>query len=300
MNNHPLQLSVCIVTYQAHAYLRQCLDTFLKEIGNVSHEIIVVDNGSRDGTLEMLSNDYPQVFVLQNDANEGFTRPINKAMRQSSGQFVALLNPDTITLPGAFQNLIQFMQENPGVGICGPKVLNEDRTLQGPCRRGEPRPLAMIGYFFRLGRLFPMNERLNEYLLSYLDENENHAVAGVAGSCMLVRRAVIDRIGYLDERFFAYQEDADYCRRARDDGWLVYYVPSAQIIHFGGRGGSRVKPWRSIVEWHLSYFRYYRKHLAKDYWFLFNWLYYGIIAAKLTYAMLANLLRRQRFAGPRR
>jgi GT2 family glycosyltransferase len=295
-----LDLSICIVSFQARAFLRQCLVSLIKETSDISKEVIVVDNGSSDGTEEMLIAEFPDVQLIKNANNTGYTFPMNQALRASSGRYIVQLNPDTIILPGAFQNLIGFMEQNSRAGICGPKVLNDDGTLQGPCRRGEPRPLAVVGYTFRLGRLFPKNKVLNEYLLSYQDENETHLVAGVSGSCMVIRREVVDQIGYLDERFFAYQEDADYCRRTRDAGWQVFYVPTAQIIHYGGRGGSRVQPWRSILEWHLSYFRYYRKHLARDYIFLFNWLYYCVIGSKLAYALLANLFRKKRFAGPQR
>jgi GT2 family glycosyltransferase len=108
-------------------------------------------------------------------------------------------------------------------------------------------------------------------LLNYLDEDEINPVGGVSGSCMLMRREMIEQIGYLDERFFAYQEDTDICHRARQVGWVVYYVPTSQIVHYGGQGGTRVEPYRSILEWHRSYWLYYQKSLAKDYFFLFNW-----------------------------
>jgi hypothetical protein len=107
---------------------------------------------------------------------------------------------------------------------------------------------------------------------------------------------VIEQIGYLDELFFAYQEDADFCFRARQANWQVMYYPEAQIIHYGGQGGSRVEPYRSIYQWHRSYFLYYRKTFAKDYFFLFNWLYYLAMLFKLLFALLANALRRGKFA----
>ena len=117
---------------------------------------------------------------------------------------------------------------------------------------------------------------------------------------MLIRREVIDEIGYLDELFFAYQEDADYCLRARQAGWQVYYNPEAQITHFGGQGGSRVQPYRSIWAWHKSYFLYYRKHFAGDYFFLFNWLYYVAMGVKLLMALLKNALSGKAFGGDRK
>jgi GT2 family glycosyltransferase len=117
---------------------------------------------------------------------------------------------------------------------------------------------------------------------------------------MLIRRTLVEQIGYLDEDLYAYQEDTDFCWRARAAGWLVYFFPQAQIIHYGGQGGSRVEPYRSIIEWHRSYWIYYRKHLAKDYFFLLNWLYYLLMLVKLVITLTVNFLRKDKFAGPKR
>jgi GT2 family glycosyltransferase len=295
-----LDLSVCIVTYKARDMLESCLQSLYENSSKLNLEVIVSDNGSDDGTVEMLQREFPAVHILENDQNLGFAKPMNQALRASQGNYALLLNPDTMVLPNAFDRLIDFMESHPGVGICGPKVLNSDYTLQKPCRRGESRPWAVISYFTGLARLFPKSKFFGEYLMSYMDENETHAVAGVAGSCMLIRRELFEQLGYLDELFFAYQEDADYCHRARQAGWKVYYLPEAQIIHYGGQGGSRVDPYRSIIEWHKSYWLYYHKNLASDYFFLFNWVYYLAMVVKLISALLINFFRREKFAGPRR
>lgn len=281
------------------SYLQDCLQS-LAENTSALYEIIITDNGSTDGTQAMLAAKFPQVKLIQNLQNDGYTRPMNQALQLGRGRYLAQLNPDTLVLPAALDNLITFLDTNPQAGICGPKVLNRDQTLQKPCRRGEPRPWAVLSYFLGLSTIFPKSRLFGEYLMSYKDENETHTVGGVSGSCMLVRREVVDRIGYLDERFFAYQEDADYCFRARQAGWKVYYYPQAQIIHYGGMGGSRVQPYRSIYEWHRSYFMYYRKNLAQDYFFLFNWLYYLVMGVKLLFSLGLNFIRRDKFAGSRK
>lgn len=295
----PCDVSVCTVTLHARDYLRDSLHS-LAENTRVSYEIIVVDNGSFDGVVEMVQDEFPQAHFIQNQANTGFTRPYNQAMRQATGRYLLILNPDTLILPQAIDRLVTYLDEHPEAGVVGPKVLNPDRTLQKPCKRGEPRPLAVFAYFIGLDRRFPNNQRLNEYLLSYLDENQTHSVAGVSGSCMLIRREVIERIGYLDEALYAYQEDADFCRRTRDAGWQVVYYPQAQIVHFGGQGGSRVQPYRSIFAWHRSYYIYYRKYLAHEHIFLFNWFYYGLMAGKLVLTLAINLFRQKKFIGGKR
>jgi len=290
-------LSICIVTYQTRSYLQACLRSIYQHPPNGKYEIIVVDNHSDDGTLEMLKDEFPEVGVIENAGNLGFTAPMNQALRRGEGKYLLQLNPDTLVHPQAFNSLIDFMESQPEVGICGPKVLNTDGTLQKPCRRGESRPWAVFTYFLGLSSLFPKSKLFGEYLMNYKDEDETHEVAGVSGSCMLIRREVINQIGYLDERFFAYQEDADYCFQARRSGWMICYVPTARITHYGGQGGSRVQPYRSIYEWHRSYWLYYRKNLAGDYFFLFNWLYYLAMLVKLAITLFANLVRKEKSAG---
>lgn len=294
-----IDISVCIVTYHVRDLLRDCLES-LYQNSSVKLEVIVVDNGSQDGVVEMLHQEYPQICLVENPDNAGYTRPMNQALRLGRGRYLLQLNPDTLILPEAIDRLVAFMDQHPDVGICGPKVLNRDRTLQKPCRRGEPRPWAVLTYFLGLSALFPHSPLFSQYLMTYLDEDEIHAVDGVAGSCMLARRALVDQIGYLDERYFAYQEDADFCFRARQTGWKVFYVPEAQIIHYGSLGGSRVQPYRSIYEWHRSYYIYYRQHLAKDYFFLLNGFYYLAMGIKLLWALGVNFLRTDKFAGSRK
>jgi GT2 family glycosyltransferase len=294
-----VDLSVCIVTFQARHLLQDCLNSLFKHTG-LNFEVIVVDNGSKDGVKEMLEEQYPQVIFIENKHNTGYTRPMNQALRQASGRYLLQLNPDTLILPNALTNLVAFMDNHKEVGICGPKVLNRDLTLQKPCRRGESTPWAVISYFTGLAKLFPNNKLFGQYLMSYIDEDEIHTVAGVAGSCMLIRRQVVDQIGFLDERFFAYQEDADYCLRARKAEWKVYYMPEAQIIHYGGMGGSRQDPYRSIFEWHRSYFQYFQKNLADNYFFILNWLYYLAMIIKLLFTLLINVFQRDKFAGSRK
>jgi GT2 family glycosyltransferase len=314
-----IDLSICIVTLNACDYLRNCLRSiceqpnYLNWVGDASPapgeqigisvlniELIVVDNGSSDGTIDMLQSEYNAVHIIRNDNNLGFARPVNQALHTGQGRYLLMLNPDTIVLPGAFNELVAYLEVHPEAGICGPKVLNRDGTLQKACKRGVSRPWATISYFLGLSALFPKSKFFGGYLLNYLDEDEIHEVDGVSGSCMLIRRQVIDQIGYLDERFFAYQEDADYCFQANKMGWKVVYLPTAHIIHFGGQGGSRVQPYRSIFEWHRSYYLYYRKNLAGDYIFFFNWFFYFLMGFKLALALLSNAFRANKFAGPRR
>jgi len=293
-------LSLCIPTRQARALLRDCLQSIYANTHQVSFEIIVVDNHSCDGTLEMLRDEFPTVRVIANDFNAGYTKPTNQALRVSTGRYALLLNNDTVILPDALDRLVEFADAHPDAGIVTPKVLNRDGTLQKQCRRSFATPWDLFCYFSGLSTLFPKSPLFARYLVTYRDENETHAVDAVSGSCMLIRRAVLEQIGLLDERFFAYQEDADFCFRAKQAGWQIYYYPGAQIIHYASQGGSRINAYRSIYEWHKSYFLYYRKNLAARYVFLFNWFYYAVMVLKLGSALLVNLFRKEKFAGSRK
>ncbi|MBI5033443.1 MAG: glycosyltransferase family 2 protein [Chloroflexi bacterium] len=295
-----LDLSICIPTLQAKTLLRECLQSIDAHTHTAQFEIIVVDNNSQDGTIEMLRSEFPSVCLIANASNFGFAKPVNQAIQRSQGRYVLLLNNDTLVLENALDQLIAYADAHPEIGICGPKVLNRDGSLQKQCRRSFATPWDLFCYFSGLATIFPKSSLFARYLMTYKGENEIHAADAISGSCMLIRRAVLDQIGLFDERFFAYQEDADFCFRAKRAGWQIYYYPPAQIIHYASHGGSRVNPYRSIFEWHRSYFLYYRKNLASRYIFLFNWFYYLVMAIKLGVALLVNLFRKEKFAGSRK
>lgn len=294
-------LSICIVTLNAKQYLRNCLESIKNHASGLAYEVIVVDNGSTDGTLEMLQENYPEISTIANQENLGFTRPNNQAIQiAKSEKYILLLNPDTIVYASSLQNLLGFAEQHPQGGVFGPKVLNGDGTFQKHCKRGEGRPWETFSYFLGLSKIFPTVKLFSGYLQTHLDENQTHEVPAISGCCMMIRRETLNNIGGLDEDLFAYQEDTEYCVRARKAGWKVYYTPVSQITHFGGKGGSRAQPYKAIYKWHHSYYIYYNKHLAKDYFFLFNWFYYLVMLLKLCFTLLINLFRQEKYAGPNR
>jgi GT2 family glycosyltransferase len=295
-----VDLSICIVTYKAREYLRGCLDSLRANPPTLPYEILIIDNGSNDGTLEMLRDHYPEARLTCLGSNEGYTRPMNIALRQGEGKYLLQLNPDTVILPGTLDTLHAYMENHPECGICTPKVLNRDGSMQWQCRRSEARPWDVITYFTRLSQLFPHNPRFAGYLMTYRNPDETYAVQAVSGSCMFMRRTLIEQIGYLDGRYFAYQEDTDFCLRARRAGWQVVYHPAAKIIHHGAEGGTRVHLYRSAFEWHRSYYYYYSRWFAPDYFFLFNWLFYILMAGKLVLAMLKILLSRDKYPSTKK
>ena len=260
-----MTVSFSIVNLNSGSHLYNCIKVLPESISDIAYEIIVVDNGSRDQSIQMLREHYPHVRIIKNLRNEGYTKAINMSLRESIVDMIVLLNPDTIPQAGAVSKMIEYMVSNSKVGICGPKVLNMDGSFQKSCRRGIARPGAVFSYFLGLSRLYPNDVRYTGYHLDHIDENLITEVGGVSGSCMLIRREVVDQIGYFDERFFAYQEDSDYCLRASQKGWNIIYYPDAVVYHIGGAGGSNSYPMRAIYEWHRSYYLYYHKHFAVDY-----------------------------------
>ena len=290
-------ISICIISYNTRQLLADCLRSIQASGTHRSYEIIITDNGSTDGSLEMLQTEFPEVQVIRNISNLGYTVPMNQALRLALGRYLVQLNPDTLVQPGLFDTLADYLEANPQVGILSPKVLNRDGTLQYQCRRSAARPRDALSYMLHLDRLFSKSQRFGGYLMTYMDANATHEAEAVSGSCMMIRREVVEGIGYLDEAIFAYQEDTEFCFRARKAGWKVVYLPTASIIHFGGQGGSKNQPYRGVIEWHRSYFYYYRKHLAKDYFFLFNWLFYTLMGVKLGVSLVATFFRKEKHVG---
>ncbi len=211
-------ISICIPTLNARTVIRDCLRSIHANMQKASFEIIVVDNNSQDGTVEMLKDEFPTVQLIVNDHNEGFTRPSNQALQASCGSYALLLNNDTLIQRHALDRLIEFAYAYLEIGNVSPKVLNRDGTLQKQCRRSFATPWDLFCYFSGLSYLFPNSPLFARCLVTYLDENETQSVDAVSGSCMLIRREVMNQIGLLDERFFAYQEDTDYCFPAKQAG----------------------------------------------------------------------------------
>ena len=293
-------LSLCMVTYKARAVLEDCLESIYGQPHKVTFETILIDNDSQDGTAEMVRDKYPQVRYVQNDSNVGFQIATNQALRMAEGRYLMWLNNDTIVQPGAFDALVAFADAHPKAGIVGPKVLNKDGTLQKQCRRGDPTPWNVLAYFSGLWRLFPRSRFWSGYLVGYSPDDETVEVDSCSGAAMMVRREVMDDVGPIDESFLYGGEDLDYCYQVRRKGWTNYYYPGARIIHLGGQGGSRRRPYRLTYEFHRSMVLYYRKNLTGRYPFPLVWLIYAGIYAHLAFAMARNLIRRDKVPGGRK
>lgn len=273
------RLSIIIVNYNAGHYLENCLRSIYAETKRIPFDIWLVDNNSKDASLSMVRRNYPLVNLIENKENIGFARANNDAIRKCTGDYVLLLNPDTLILENAIEKMVKFLDENTRTGIAGSKVLNEDGTLQLACRRSIPAPGVAFFRLTGLSRLFPNSKTMAKYNLTYLDPDKPHEVDAVSGAFLMIRRKVIDKIGTLDENFFMYGEDLDFCVRTKKAGWFVMYFPGAQIIHHKGEC-SRTNSRKAAFEFYRAMYLFHKKHFARDYWPTTNFIIYTGIFLK--------------------
>jgi GT2 family glycosyltransferase len=252
--------SVVIVNYHSEALLRACLESLPSSAGPLSLEVIVVDNSATARASGVLEG-WPEVRLIEAGGNVGFARACNLGMGAARGRQLLLLNPDTVAHPGAVATLSRHLDASPEAGAVAARLLNPEGTLQYSCRRF-PRPLSIFfGRYSLLTRLFPGNAVSSDYLYLDWDHAQVRPVDWASGACLMVRRDVFERVGGLDEGYFLFVEDMDWCRRIRDAGHEVVYVPQAEVTHRIGASRGPVPAW---VTWerHRSMLRYIRKHFG--------------------------------------
>jgi O-antigen biosynthesis protein len=229
-----MELSVIIVNYNVKHFLEQCLHSVLKASKTISSEIFVVDNNSVDGSTQLVKEKFPQVHLIENKENIGFSKANNQAIRLAKGKYILLLNPDTVVEEDTFIKIIRFMNEHPNAGGLGVKMIDGKGNFLPESKRGLPTPWVAFSKMFGLSKLFPKSKKFGKYHLSYLDENETHEVEVLAGAFMLMRKETLNKVGLLDETFFMYGEDIDLSYRITQGGYKNFYFPETTIIHYKG------------------------------------------------------------------
>lgn len=257
-----LDLSITICSWNTVSDLEKCLASLESVQNEANFEVIVVENNSEDDSEEMVRTKFGWVKLLPQSVNLGFTKGHNLALGHAMGEILALLNSDTIVHPGAIAEIVKFIRSTPDAGVVGPKLLNTDGSLQMSCRRF-PKPMAAAFRNTLLGRLFPNNKFTADYLMADSDHESVRTVDWVSGAALFISKRLYDEIGGLDEEFFMFSEDVDYCRRCWNAGFKVYYLPSAVITHAIGRSTDKA-PNRMIAQFHRSMYRYYVKHDVPD------------------------------------
>ncbi len=275
-------LSIVIVSWNAKKFVDECLES-LRAFGSKPNvEIFVVDNASTDGTPELVRNSYPEVKLIENPDNVGFARANNIAIRQSTGRFVALINSDVRVLDGCLEKMVSFMESHPKVGVSGPRMIGPS----GVSARSYMSAPTLWRCFCRalaLDVAFPNSTVLGSYTMPYFKRDQTADVDILNGWFWMTRREALDQVGLLDETFFMYGEDIDWCKRFRDAGWGVVYFPEAESIHYGGASSARA-PVRFYIEMQRANLQYWKKHFSR----LSQFAFVGIVLLHETLRLSVN------------
>lgn len=290
-----IDLSIVIVTYNSFETIKQCVDSVEKTIKKNSFEIVVIDNDSKDDTSELARNlekQYKNLLFIKNKENCGFSKANNIGIKHTSGRFLLFLNPDTLVYKNTIDGMIDFMDKTTNAGAATCFVELKNGKLDDSCHRGFPTPWRSSCYFMGLSRLFPKSKLFAGYNMTYLDLEKTHEIDSLAGSFMITRREVGEKLGWWDEDFFFYGEDLDFCFRIKQLGYKVYFVPSYRALHYKGVSSGIKKVSKEISkatrETRLFATRhrfnamriFYNKHYEERYPKVVTWLVYKAIDLK--------------------
>ena len=261
-----MDLSVVVVTYQSRDHILGCLDSLAASVranegsaAPLAWECVVLDNDSRDGTPEHVERGAPWARLVRTGANLGYAKAVNRGIAATRGAMVLVMNPDCVWHPGAIHTLADWLGSHPRCGIAAPRILNPDGTVEWSVRAYPDGFAFLFNRYSLLTRLWPGNPWSRRYLLLDWDHASARSVDWVSGAAMLVRRTAIDAVGGMDEEFFMFNEDVDWCRRMNDAGWTVDYVPAASVMHHIGASKGLISN-RVILERHRGMIHYFRKH----------------------------------------
>ncbi|MDI6738788.1 MAG: glycosyltransferase family 2 protein [Candidatus Edwardsbacteria bacterium] len=254
-------LSVVIVTWNSARYISQCLDAVLPQAAGA--ELFVIDNHSTDQTPEILAQYGTRVRVILNRSNRGFASAANQGMAVARGQYLLLLNPDAVLRPGALDSMTAFMDAHPETGALGPQLLNPDSSIQPSCREF-PGPIHCLYEFTGLSALFPRHRRFGSWRMGYFDHASLREVDQPMGACLMISRAALGKVGRLDQQNFPmFFNDVDWCYRARQAGFKIYFYPEARALHYKGVSIKKARLAMTVAS-HQSLARFLLKHHAKS------------------------------------
>lgn len=253
-----MDVSIIIVNWNTRELLQDCLTSVYERTGDIEYEIIVVDNGSTDSSVEMVKKNFPLVNVIENAENLGFARANNIGIKAGKGRYICLINSDITILDDCFGKLMKFMDSNPGAGMAGPKILNADLTIQHSCRHF-PSIWNNLCQSLGLNHLFPKSAFFSDWIMDYWSHDSIRSVDALSGCFWMTRRKALEEVGLLDEDFFIYGEDLDWCKRFRKAGWDIVFYPEAEAIHLGG-ASSAAAPVKFYIEMQKADLQYWRKH----------------------------------------
>lgn len=284
-----MKLSIVIVNYNVKYFLEQCLHAVRKAIRNMDAEVFVVDNNSVDGSLEMIHQKFPDVTLIANKENVGFSVANNQAIKQSEGEYVLLLNPDTVVEDDTFAKVVQFMDEHPDAGGLGVKMVDGKGHFLPESKRGLPTPSVAFYKIFGLSKIFPKSRVFGKYHLGYLDKEEVHEVEILSGAFMLLRKSILQKTGLLDETFFMYGEDIDLSYRIIKAGYKNYYFPNTRIIHYKGESTKKASV-NYVIVFYKAMIIFAKKHFSVKNARMFSFLINLAVYFRASIALLNRFL----------
>lgn len=289
-----MKLSVIIVNYNIKYILEQCLHSVYAAIQNIDAEVFVVDNNSVDGSCAMIAEKFPWVQLIENKENVGFSKANNQAIRISQGEYVLLLNPDTVVEEDTFTKTTQFMDEHPNGGGLGVSMIDGKGKFLPESKRGLPTLAVSFFKMFGFHKVFPHSKRFNYYYLGHLSNNEVHEIEILSGAFMLLRKSVLDSIGLLDEEYFMYGEDIDLSYRIIKAGYKNYYYPHATIIHYKGESTKKAS-FKYVMVFYKAMEIFARKQLHMKKYSLYSLFIHTAIWVRALMAMLSRILKKVLF-----
>ncbi len=285
-----MKLSIVIVNWKTKELTAAAIASVFEQTKALLFEVILIDNNSADGSVEALRSQFPQIIIVENATNLGFGKANNQGMRLAKGQYIMLLNSDTVVLDRALEKMVAYLEEHSDVMMIGPKVLNADHTFQHACRRMLPTPLSSFYHLFGLVKIFRKSARVNAYKGYNREPNVTEPVEALSGAAMMFRREVFEATGGFDERFFMYGEDLDFSKQVFDRGWKTMFVHTAEIIHYGG-ASSKKRRTKSIVNFYDAMWLYYDKHWGTKHNVFLKAAVWSGIKTRLGLALLQNICK---------
>ncbi|RME14118.1 MAG: glycosyltransferase, partial [Bacteroidetes bacterium] len=286
-----MDVSVIIVNYNVKYFLEQCLRSVLNARDGLNIEVIVVDNHSVDGSVPLIKEKFPDVVLIENKENVGFSRANNQGIRIAKGKYVLLLNPDTIVQEDTLKKCFDFMEKHPEAGATGVKMVDGKGNFLPESKRGLPTPMVAFYKIFGLSKLFPKSKIFGQYHLTYLDNQQTHVVDVLSGAFMFIRREVLDKIGGLDEDYFMYGEDIDLSYRIMQAGYKNYYYPETSIVHYKGES-TRKSSVNYVIVFYKAMVIFADKHFSNTYARFFHLLIYAAIYLRAGISILYRIIQK--------
>ena len=275
-----MDLSIIIVNWNTRQLLDDCLVSIYRETQNITFEIFIIDNASADGSAKMVEKKYPNVRLIKNTKNNGFAAANNQAIRQASSRYILILNPDTVILENALDKGVEVMDKRRDFSILGTKTFNKNMARQKTVA-SSPNLLSQIFLLTKLRHFFPKSKIIKKYQRFDFDYNKESYVDQIQGSFMLIRKEVLDNIGFFDENFYIWFEEVDFCLRAKKAGYKILFSPNIKIIHYGGESFKQVMTLKKQRMYNRSLFYYFWKNKPK-------WQYFTLRLFELPSLFLAG------------